>query len=71
MHQHNEVYTKPREMLPGNQNILLKLEQLDRKIINFSFYVKMCDGAIATFLNCPKRSWMKNQATGSRNACRF
>lgn len=40
------VYTKLREALLTNQDILLKLEQLDKKVINPGFDVKMHDGEI-------------------------
>jgi hypothetical protein len=48
------VFTRLREMLLTNQDILLKLEQLDRKIINIGFDVKMHDGAIATIFELIK-----------------
>jgi hypothetical protein len=48
------VYAKLREMLLGNQDILLKLEQLDKKIINLGFDVKMHDGEIETIFELIK-----------------
>ena len=40
------VFTKLREALLANQDILLKLEQLDKKLINMGHDVKMHDGEI-------------------------
>jgi hypothetical protein len=48
------VYTKLREMLLTNQDVLLKLEQLDKKIINMGFDVKMHDGEIETIFELIK-----------------
>jgi hypothetical protein len=48
------VYAKLREMLLGNHDILLKLEQLDKKIINLGFDVKMHDGEIETIFELIK-----------------
>jgi hypothetical protein len=48
------VYTKLRKMLLGNQDIILKLEQLDKKIINLGFDVKMHDGEIETIFELIK-----------------
>jgi hypothetical protein len=48
------VYTKLREMLLTNQDILLKLEQLDKKIVNMGFDVKMHDGEIETIFELIK-----------------
>jgi len=38
------VYTKLREMLLTNQDILLELERLDKKIVNMDFDIQMHDG---------------------------
>jgi hypothetical protein len=48
------VFTRLRKMLLGNQDILLKLEQLDKKIINLGFDVKMHDGEIETIFELIK-----------------
>jgi hypothetical protein len=48
------VFTRLRKMLRGNQDILLKLEQLDKKIINLGFDVKMHDGEIETIFELIK-----------------
>jgi hypothetical protein len=48
------VYAKLREMLLSNQDILLKVEQLDKKIINLGFDVKMHDGEIETIFELIK-----------------
>ncbi len=42
------VYTKLREMILTHQDILLKLELLDKKIVNLGFDIKMHDGEIET-----------------------
>lgn len=48
------VYARLRETLLTHQDILLKLEQLDKKIINLGFDVKMHDGEIATIFELIK-----------------
>lgn len=48
------VYARLREMLLSNQDIILKLEQLDKKIINLGFDVKMHDGEIETIFELVK-----------------
>lgn len=48
------IFTRLREMLLNNQDILLKLEQLDKKIINLGFDVKMHDGEIETIFELIK-----------------
>lgn len=48
------VFTKLREALLANQDILLKLEQLDKKIINMRHDVKMHDEEIETIFELIK-----------------
>lgn len=48
------VFIKLREVLLSNHEILLKLEQLDKKIINLGFDVKMHDGEIETIFDLLK-----------------
>ncbi len=48
------VFTKLRKALLTHQDILLKLEQLDKKIINLGFDVKMHDGEIETIFELVK-----------------
>ncbi len=43
-----KVFTKLREMLLNNKDMILKFEQLDKKIINLGYDVKMHDGEIET-----------------------
>lgn len=48
------VFTKLRETLLNHKDILLKLEQLDKKIINLGYDVKMHDGEIETIFELIK-----------------
>ena len=48
------VFTKLREMILTNRDILLKLEQLEKKIVNLGFDVKMHDGEIETIFDLIK-----------------
>jgi hypothetical protein len=48
------IFTKLREALLTNQDILLKLEQLDKKLINLGHDVKMHDGEIETIFELIK-----------------
>ncbi len=48
------IYTQLREVLLTNSEILLKLEKLDKKIINLGFDVKMHDGEIETIFELLK-----------------
>ncbi len=41
-----EIFTQLRELLLSNKDVLLKLEQLDKKITHIGFDVKMHDGEI-------------------------
>jgi hypothetical protein len=48
------IFTKLRATLLTNQDILLKLEQLDKKLINLGHDVKMHDGEIETIFELIK-----------------
>lgn len=49
-----DIFVRLREALLTHQDILLKLEQLDKKIINLGFDVKMHDGEIETIFELIK-----------------
>ncbi|AHF16135.1 ORF6N domain-containing protein [Niabella soli] len=49
-----DIFVRLREALLANQDILLKLEQLDKKIINIGHDVKMHDGEIETIFELIK-----------------
>lgn len=49
-----EIFVRLREALLDNQDILLKLEQLDKKISNIGHDVKMHDGEIETIFELIK-----------------
>lgn len=55
------VFTRLREMLLSNQDTLLKLEQLDKKIVNMGFDVKMHDGEIETIFELIKEIMPKRR----------
>ena len=48
------VFTKFRESMLANKDILLKLEKLDRKLIGIDHDVKMHDGEIETIFELIK-----------------
>ena len=48
------VFTKLREALLAHRDILLKLEQLDKKLVNIGHDVKMHDGEIETIFELIK-----------------
>jgi hypothetical protein len=48
------IYTKMREMLTTNQEILLKLEQLERQVVQNSDDIRMIFGALKKLLNPPQ-----------------
>ncbi|ULT42734.1 hypothetical protein KRR40_03950 [Niabella defluvii] len=48
----------------ANQEILLKLEQLDRRLISIGHDVKMHDGEIETIFELIRRLWTKKCAPG-------
>jgi len=43
-----DVFVKLREAVIANKDILLKIEQLDKKLINLGYDIKMHDGEIET-----------------------
>ena len=47
------IYTKMREMLMTNQEILLKLEQLEKQVVQNSDDIQMIFGALKELLNPP------------------
>ncbi len=49
-----DIFVRLREALVANQDILLKLEQLDKKISNIGHDVKMHDGEIETIFELIK-----------------
>jgi len=49
-----DIFVRLREALLTHQDILLKLEELDKKIINMGFDVKMHDGEIETIFELIK-----------------
>lgn len=49
-----EIFVKMREMVLSHKDILLKLEQLERKIINHDENIKLIFDAIKNFLNPPQ-----------------
>lgn len=64
------VYTKLREMLLSNQEVLLKLEQLDKKIINMGQNIKTHDGEISSIFELI-RDMMSEQDPPPRNLIGF
>jgi phage regulator Rha-like protein len=46
-----KVFTKLREIFIDNKDVLLKLEKLDKKIMNIGFDVKMHDGEIESIFS--------------------
>lgn len=65
------VFTRLREMLLTNQEILTKLEQLDKKIINLGFDVKMHDGEIETIFELIKEIVEEKKKPIPRNPIGF
>jgi len=65
------VFTKLREALLANQDILLKLEQLDKKIINMGHDVKMHDGEIETIFELIKEIMEEKMRPKPRNPIGF
>lgn len=67
-----DIFVRLRKVLLANQDILLKLEQLDKKIINLGFDVKMHDGEIETIFELIKEIMKaKNKALTPRNPVGF
>lgn len=48
------IYTKMREMLMTNQEILLKLEQLEKQVVQNSEDIQMIFAALKELLNPPQ-----------------
>ena len=48
------IYTKMREMLMTNQEILIKLEQLEKQVVQNSDDIQMIFGALKELLNPPQ-----------------
>jgi hypothetical protein len=56
-----DIFVRLREVLISNQDILLKLEQLDKKIVNMGFDIKMHDGEIETIFELIKEIMAEKQ----------
>lgn len=65
------VFTKLRESLLTNQDILLKLEQLDKNLINMGHNVKMHDGEIETIFELIKEIMEEKIRPRPRNPIGF
>ncbi len=65
------VFTKLRESLLTNQDILLKLEQLDKNLINMGHDVKMHDGEIETIFELIKEIMEEKIRPRPRNPIGF
>ena len=65
------VFTKLREALLTNQDILLKLEQLDKNLINMGHDVKMHDGEIETIFELIKEIMEEKIRPRPRNPIGF
>ena len=65
------VFTKLREALLANQDILLKLEQLHKRLINMGHDVKMHDGEIETIFELIKEIMEEKMHPRPRNPIGF
>ena len=65
------VFTKLREALLANEDILLKLELLDKKLINIGHDVKMHDGEIETIFELIKEIMEEKMRPRPRNPIGF
>jgi hypothetical protein len=65
------VFTKLRESMLANKEILLKLEKLDRKLIGISHDVKMHDGDIETIFELIKEIMDEKMRPRPRNPIGF
>lgn len=66
------VYTQLRAILLENKDILVKIEQLDKKLINLGFDVKMHDGEIESIFELIKdMREEKQQTTVAKNPIGF
>ncbi len=66
-----DIFVRLREALLVNQEILLKLEQLDKKIINMGHDVKMHDGEIETIFELIKEIMEEKIRPKPRNPIGF
>ncbi|MBO9619695.1 MAG: ORF6N domain-containing protein [Niabella sp.] len=66
-----DIFVRLREALLANQDILLKLEQLDKKIINIGHDVKMHDGEIETIFELIKEIMEEKLRPRPRNPIGF
>lgn len=66
------IFTRLRASLLTNKDILLKLEQLDKQVLNLGFDVKMHDGEIETIFELVKEIMeAKQQPTTAKNPIGF
>ncbi len=65
------VFTKLRQALLANHDILLKLEQLDKRLINMGHDVKMHDGEIETIFELIKEIMAEKMRPRPRNPIGF
>ena len=66
-----DIFVRLREALMTNQDILLKLEKLDRKLIGIGHDVKMHDGEIETIFELIKEIMEEKLRPRPRNAIGF
>ncbi|ANH83239.1 hypothetical protein A8C56_21670 [Niabella ginsenosidivorans] len=66
-----DIFVRLREALLGNKKVLLKLEQLDKKLISMEHDVKMHDGAIKTIFELIKEIMDEKLRPRSRNSIGF
>ncbi len=66
-----DIFVRLREVLLTNQEILTKLEQIDKKIINLGFDVKMHDGEIETIFELIKEIVEEKKKPSPRNPIGF
>jgi hypothetical protein len=60
------VYTRLREVLLNNKDVLLKLEQLDKKIINLGQQVNTHDGEIASIFELVREMLATQESASAR-----
>ncbi|MGC4232909.1 MAG: hypothetical protein QM594_08010 [Niabella sp.] len=66
-----DIFVRLREALLTNQDILLKLEQLDKRLINMGHDVKMHDGEIETIFELIKEIMEEKMHPRPRNPIGF
>ncbi len=66
-----DIFVRLREALLTNQDILLKLEKLDKKLINMGHDVKMHDGEIETIFELIKEILEEKMHPRTRNPIGF